>query len=198
MHRNPAPTRVLATWVVVAVLVALVAGCTESAVNASLERSTAPLLVPQGEWTEQFDFTAPPGSSDLYQLRWNFRAGATDVVTGWQVASSTTYDAAALAEGPGQEIVDEALRAARGEGCTIADRSTGLQHCTYDAEFARDGVNAYLVRLLQNHILVIDYTNPAGSRLDYNANSLDAQFINADFEPVPIDSAIDEYLVYIY
>ena len=183
-------------WVTVVLL--LLAGCTQNAVDASLERSSAPLLVPQGEWTDAFEFTAPPGATDLYQLRWNFRPGALDFVTGWQIAVTTSYDEAKLAEGPGQEVVDEALRAARGDGCTVADAAAGVQHCTYDAEFGLDGVNAYLVRLVENHVLVIEYKNPTGSRLDYNPDTLDARFITADFDPVPIDGNIDDYLVYIY
>lgn len=170
----------------------------KDAVNDSLERSTAPLLVPMGEWRDGFEFTAPPGATDLYQLQWNFRAGATDVVTGWQVASTTTYDQALINEGPGQELVDEALRAARGDGCVVADAALELQLCTYPAEFARGGVNAYLVRLVENHILVIGYNNLNGDRTVYSSQALEARFITADFEPTPIDGNIDDYLVYIY
>ena len=168
------------------------------AVADSLSRSTAPLLVPTGEWRDGFEFTAPPGATDLYQLQWNFQAGATDVVTGWQVASTTAYDQALLAEGPGQELVDEALRAARGDGCVIADPAFDLQLCTYPAEFARGGVNAYLVRLVENQILVIGYNNLGGDRTTYAPQSLEARFITADFDQLPIDGDIDPYLVYIY
>ena len=151
-----------------------------------------------GTWRDAFAFTAPPGSTDLYQLRWNFRPGVTDLVTGWQVAETSTYDETAISEGPGQTVVDEALRAARGENCEIADAEAGLQLCAYDAEFARGGVNAYLVRLVENQILVIDYANVGGDRMAYNPDSLEAQYLNASFESIPIDEAADEYLVYIY
>ena len=181
------------------VMVVAIAGCGQrSAVDDSLERSTTPLLVPGGEWRDAFEFTAPPGATDIYQTQWNFRAGATDVVTGWQIASTSTYDQARIAEGPGQELVDEALRAARGEGCVVADPTFELQLCTYPAEFARGGVNAYLVRLLQNQILVVNYNNLNGDRTAYAPESLEAQFITADFDPIPIDGDIDPYLVYIY
>ena len=187
------------TVVVVVLLVLVGEACGQrSAVNDSLERSTAPLLVPTGEWREEFEFTAPPGATDLYQLQWNFRAGATDVVTGWQIASTTSYDQALLAEGPGQELVDEALRAARGDQCVVADAAYDLQLCTYPAEFARGGVNAYLVRLVENQIVVINYNNLNGDRTVYSPEALEARFITADFEPTPIDGAIDDYLVYIY
>lgn len=180
------------------VLLGLAGGCTKGAVDDAVARSTAPLLVPMGTWRDAFEFTAPPGSTDLYQLQWNFRPGRTDLVTGWQVASTTTYDETAMTEGPGQAVVDEALRAARGEGCTVPDRAAGIQLCVYDAEFALGGVNAYLVRLVDNHILVVDYSNLDGERTIYNPDSLEARFINADFESVPIEQAADDYLVYIY
>jgi len=177
----------------------LLASCgQQAAVDESLARSTAPLLVPMGEWRDGFEFTAPPGATDLYQLQWNFEAGATDVVTGWQIASTTVYDQALIAEGPGQELVDEALQAARGEGCTVADVELELQLCTFPAEFARDGVNAYLVRLVENQILVIGYNNLNGERTVYSPQALESRFIAADFEPIPIDGDIDPYLVSIY
>ncbi len=179
--------------------VLLLAACSQrSAVDDALDRSTAPLLVPTGEWRDGFEFTAPPGATDLYQLQWNFTAGATNVVTGWQIASTTAYDEAMLAEGPGQELVDEALRAARGEQCTMADPAFELQLCLFPAEFARGGVNAYLVRLVQDHILVIGYNNLNGDRTTYSPQALEARFITADFEAIPIDGDIDPYLVYIY
>lgn len=179
-------------------LVLLLSACQQAAVDDAIERSTAPVLVPTGEWRDSFEFTAPPGSTDLYQLRWNFSPGATDFVTGWQIASTTSYDQAAIAEGPGQELVDEALRAARGEDCVVADSSKDLQLCDYPAEFARGGVNAYLVRLVDDHILVIDYNNLEGDRTTYDPASLEARFVNAAFEAIPVDGAIDAYLVYIY
>lgn len=175
--------------------VLLIGGCQQRAVDQAIERSSAPLLVPAGEWTDEFRFTAPPGSTDLYQMRWNFRPGRTDLVTGWQVSSSTDYDETSLTEGPGQDLIDEALRAARGEDCDTVDAALEVQLCTYPAEFARGGVNAYLVRLVQNRILVVDYVNIDGDRAEYDPDSLEARFLAADFTPVPIDGDIDEYLV---
>lgn len=191
------PRQRLSAIVVLAVLLLVSCG-QRGAVEDSLDRSTTPLLVPTGEWRDGFEFTAPPGATDLYQLQWNFTAGATDVVTGWQIASTTSYDQALIAEGPGQELVDEALRASRGEECVVADVDLELQLCAYPSEFARDGVNAYLVRLVENQILVIGYNNLNGDRTVYSPLALESRFIAGDFEPIPIDSDIDRYLVYIY
>lgn len=175
------------------------AACQGRAVDAALERSTAPLLVPQGTWTEDFRFTAPPGSTDLYQFRWNFRPGRTDLVTGWQVSATSGYEPAAIAEGPGQDVVDQALRASRGDGCEIADPELDIQICSYPSEFSRGGVTSYLVRLEQDHLLVVDYLNIDGDPMDYNAESLEARYLSADFVTVPIDGdEIDDYLVVIY
>lgn len=185
--------------VIVAVGLFATTACQGQAVDAALERSTAPLLVPQGSWTEEFRFTAPPGSTDLYQFRWNFRPGRTDLVTGWQVASSGDYDAAVIAEGPGQAVVDQALRASRGDGCEVADPELGIQLCSYPSEFSRGGVTSYLVRLEQNHVLVVDYLNIDGDPMIYDADSLEAQYLRAEFAAVAIDAPeIDDYLVVIY
>lgn len=191
------PLRLLIVAATVLAMALLATACQQRGVNDALERSSAPILVPSGEWQEAFEFTAPPGATDLYQLRWNFAPGATDVVTGWQIASTTNYDQAAFAEGPGESLVDEALRASRGEDCQVADAAMELQLCMYPAEFARGGVNAYLVRLIQNHILVIDYNNIDGDRTLYDPDALEARFIAAEFDAVPIDGDISDYLVYI-
>ncbi len=184
-------------WLTMAAVL-LCAACTGQAVNDALERSTAPLLVPQGEWTAEFRFTAPPGSTDLYQFRWNFQPGRTDLVTGWQVASTTNYDETAITQGPGQSVVDQALRAARGEDCEIADAGLDVQLCTYPSEFSRGGVTAYLVRLEQNQVLVVDYLNIDGDPMIYSPDSLEARFLAAEFTAIPLDGAIDDYLVTIY
>jgi|GEM_PF-1876747 len=188
--------RRLAMVVIAVVLVAT--SCQQAGVNESMERSTTPLLVPTGEWREAFEFTAPPGATDLYQTRWNFSPGSTLSVSGWQIASSTSYDETLMTDGPGQELVDEALRASRGEGCVIGDPDSGIQLCAYEAEFALGGVNAYLVRLEQNQILVINYSNLGGERTTYNADSLEARYLTADFEAIPVDGDTDDHLVYIY
>ena len=175
----------------------LLSACTAVAVRDAIERSTTDVLIPGGEWREAFQFTAPPGSTDLFELRWNFRAGATDVVTGWQVTSTSEYDEARFAEGPSTDLVNEAIRAAAGENCTEVDPDASLQLCTFPSEFARGGVNAYLVRLLLDQILVIGYNNLSGDRTSYNPDALESRFINADFFLTDLSEA-EEYLVSVF
>jgi len=180
------------------VMTLVASACTAGAVNDAIERSSADLLVPSEEWRDAFEFTAPPGSTDLYQLRWNFRAGATDVVTGWQVTSNSTFDETRFSEGPGSDLVAEAIRAASGDGCTVIETDSTLQLCLYPAEFARGGVNAYLVRSVEGHTLVIDYNNLTGDRTVFNPDDLAARFITADFDPMPLADIVDDYLVTVF
>ena len=179
------------------VMTLVATACTAGAVNDAIERSSVELLVPGAEWRDSFEFTAPAGSTDLYQLRWNFRAGATDVVTGWQVAASSSFDETRFSDGPGSNLVAEAIRAASGDGCETTDDPT-LQLCLYPAEFARGGVNAYLVRAVEGQTLVIDYNNLPGDRTVFNPEALEARFIAADFDPIPLADTLDDYLVTVF
>jgi len=171
----------------IALMVLALASCQQAQVDQALDRSSAEILVPEGLWRQSFDFSAPAGSTDLYTFRWNFSPGATDVVVGWQVSATSEYERA-------NDLVVEALRAARDDTCTAVDDQTNLALCLYDAEFARDGVNAYLVRPMEGQVLVVDYINLDGDRLTYNPEALEAEFINASFERVPVDVASDAYL----
>ena len=190
--------RGLGAMLIAAAMALAVAACTPGAVNDAIERSSADLLVPGDEWRDSFEFTAPPGSTDLYQLRWNFRAGATDVVTGWQVATTSTFDETRFADGPGTDLVAEAMRAASGDGCTEIEADPRLQLCLYPAEFARGGVNAYLVRAVEGQTLVIDYNNLPGDRTQYNPDALEARFIATDFDSTPLEDTVDQYLVTVF
>jgi hypothetical protein len=181
--------------VAVVLAAVLFVSCQQQAINAAIERSSAPVLVPTGDWRGGFEFTAPPGSTDLYQFRWNFRAGATDIVAGWQVATTSSHGGTSMAEGPGQDLLDEVTQAARGgQECELVDAERQLRLCLYPAEFARDGVNAYLVRPIDDHVLVVDYLNLDADRRTYNPTSLEARYLAGDFEPIPIDGNIDDYL----
>ena len=174
-------------------------GCSPGgSVQDALDRSTARLLVPTGQWRNDFEFTAPAGSTDLYEMRWNFRPGATDLVIGWQIASTSTAGAGAIETGPTREPAVEALAAATADDCEVVDPAAGIRLCSFPAEFARGGANFYLVRDLAAHAdrtLVIEYLNIDGDRNEYNPQALEARFIQADFEAVPIDGNIDDYLV---
>lgn len=184
-------------WILaVAVAALLLLGCTERGVNDAIDRSTAPLLVPTGQWRNAFDFTAPPGSTDVYQFRWNFEAGATDIVSGWQLGPTG---------GMGKGFVrtesdpyTDSLRATLDDRCDVVDQESGIRMCSYPAEFARGGANVYLVRELGERSLVVEYLNIDGDRNEYNPAALGVRFITAEFEVVPIDGDISDYLVYIY
>lgn len=185
-------------WMLVAGVVALtLLGCsTERGVNDAIDRSTAPLLVPTGQWRNAFDFTAPSGSTDVYQFRWNFSAGATDIVSGWQIGPTG---------GRGTDFVrtesdpySEARRATLDDGCDVVDQEFGVRLCSYPSEFARGGANMYLVREVGERNLVVEYLNIDGDRNEYNPGALGVRFITADFDLVPIDGDISDYLVYIY
>lgn len=169
-----------------AVMLVVSAGCQAGGTSQSLEGSTAPVLVPDGVWRDGFEFGAPPGAVDLYQTRWNY--SEVDEVSGWQVASSTMYDVVAIADGPGEDVVVEVLRASRGQGCSLVDSRLLVQLCEYET-------NSYLVRLVQDHILVVDFLNDGGDRAAYNPAAVEARFITAPFELVPIDGDVDDYLI---
>ena len=92
-------------------------------------------------------------------------------------------------------VCDEVTQAARGgQDCELVDAERQLRLCLYPAEFARDGVNAYLVRPIDDHVLVVDYLNLDADRRTYNPTSLEARYLAGDFEPIPIDGNIDDYL----
>lgn len=175
-----------------ALVLMLTLGC-QSPANQAMQRSTAPVLVPQGQWQSKFDFTAPAGSTDLYEFRWNFRPGATDAVVGWQV-STEGASLELVTQGSSDALVAEVLRAATDDTCdTVGEAAVGLRLCSYPAEFARNGVNAYLVRDFRDKIMVVDYINIDGHRGDFNPDAVEAQFISSGFASVALEDALPEY-----
>jgi hypothetical protein len=195
-------------WVVGGCILAVIGAmlifgaCQKNAVRASLARSTAPLLVPADPWRAAFDFTAPPGATDLYSFRWNFGVGATDSVAGWQVGPAAMYEAPRLTEAPGEKEVAEVLRAATDPDCAVVDAQSEIRLCSYPAEFELGGVSANLVRSITaggvTQTLVVTYVNRGADRSSYNPESLEARYLAASFDPMPIDGDIGDYLVYIY
>ena len=193
---------VLATLVCI-VVVAMVAfgACQRRAVNAAIERSTTPILVPAEPWNADFDFTAPPGTTNLYLFRWNFDVGATDAVTGWQVGPGADFDPPSLVEAPGEAEVQRILTAANDAECPVVDSNNQTALCTYPAEFELGGVHAFLVRPMpigEGSTLVVEYVNRGGDRGTYNPDALEARYAAADFAALAIDGDLSDYLVAIY
>lgn len=189
-------------WMLAAAAVALTTllllGCgSKQGVNDAIDRSTAPVLVPTGEWRRAFEFTAPPGSTDFYHLRWNFSAGATDIVNGWQLGPTASRGKASAEAGAEPGPAAQAFRAALDDRCEEVDAAAGIRLCSYPFEFARGGANVYLVRDIADRILVIEYLNIDGDRNEYNPEALGARFISATFDEVAIDGDLSDYLVYI-
>lgn len=185
-------------WMLAAgALALLLLGCSnKGAVDAAIERSTAPVLVPTGEWRRSFDFTAPSGSTDHYQMRWNFSAGATDIVNGWQLGPTASIGTENAEYGSGPSPAAHAQLAALDDRCGMVDQPAGIRLCSYPAEFARGGANVFLVRDIFDRVLVVEYLNIDGDRSEYNPDALGARFITASFEAMAIDGDLSDYLVY--
>lgn len=184
-------------------LAALLMACSGSTRNQAT-LSGADVLVPEAPFSESYAFTVYDGWQNVYQLLYNSAIGSEEFVQAVEFTPNGEWGTNAFGEGLSQDEINVIERArddaASGDSgaCQIATSAPEVQLCVYPGY-------SFLVRGFptgeSTTWIVADYhDNPAAARgtadpAVYNPDSIEARFMAADFQPVAVSDAIEEYLV---